>query len=138
MLKKEGVTIASEGRDKGKVFIINEMPARKFEKWALKALTAMGQAGLEIPENIQEMGGMGLAILGFKSLVKIKFDQAEELMDDMFQYFEIQPDPNNSNIKRPIIDSDIEEATTLLKLRAVWWEMQTGFQVAGKLSTSTN
>jgi len=131
-LKKEDVTIAADGRDKGKVFIINEMPARQFEKWALKALTAMGRAGMEIPENIQEMGAMGLAILGFKALIKIDFDMAEQLMDDMFSYFEFQPDPNNASIKRPIIDSDIEEITTRLKLRAVWWELQTGFQLAGK------
>lgn len=131
-LKKEIVLIVAEGRDKGKIFIVNEMPARQFEKWALKALTAMGRAGMEIPENIQEIGAMGLAILGFKALIKIDFEMAEQLMEDMFSYFEIQPDPNNSVIKRPIIDSDIEEVTTRLKLRAVWWELQTGFQLAGK------
>lgn len=132
-LKKEIVTIIADNRDKGKVFIVSEMPARPFEKWAVRALTAMGQAGIELPEDVMGLGGMGLAILGFKSLVKIKAEQAEELLDEMFQYFEIQPDPNNPAIKRPIIDSDIEELTTRLKLRLVWWEVQTGFQLAGKL-----
>lgn len=132
-LKKETVTITADNRDKGKVFIVTEMPARPFEKWAIKALTAMGQAGIELPDDLSEMGAMGLAILGFKSIIKIQFERAEELLDEMFLYFEIQPDPNNPAIKRPIIDSDIEEVATRLKLRAVWWELQTGFQLAGKL-----
>lgn len=131
-IKTQIVTISADNRDKGKVFIVREMPARPFEKWAVKALTAMGQAGIELPDDIMGLGGMGLAMLGFKSLIKIKAEQAEELLDEMFLYFEIQPNPNDPAIKRPILDTDIEELTTRLKLRAVWWEVQTGFPVAGK------
>lgn len=131
-LKKATVTVEADNRDKGKVFIVSEMPARPFEKWALHALTAMGKGGIDLPDNVVELGAMGLAMLGLKSIIKIDFSQAEELLDEMNGYFEYQPDPNNATIKRPIIDSDIEELTTWLKLRASWWELQTGFQLAGK------
>lgn len=137
MLKSVVVTIVAENRDKGKVFVVNEMPANPFEQWALKALTAMGRAGLEISEDTWSMGAMSLGIMGFKSLIKMNYEDAQELMDLMFSYVRIQPDPNNPNIQRPLVDSDIEEITTRLKLRAAWWEQQTGFQLAGSPSPST-
>lgn len=135
-LKSKVVTITSDNRDKGKQFIITEMPAAKFEKWALKAITAMGRAGLAISDEVWEAGAGGLAVQGFKSIVKMDYEDAQELMDLMFECFTIQPDPSK-DYKRSLTDTDIEEIATRLKLRAEWWELQTGFQIAGGNSPST-
>ena len=52
MARKESTFIAESGRDKGKQYLITEMSATQAENWAIKALLAVGNAGIEIPEEI--------------------------------------------------------------------------------------
>lgn len=136
-LKTARINIKADGRDQGKVFLITEMPARPFERWALKALLAMGKAGMDIPDNIKELGPMALVSLGLQALLKIDFQTADELMDEMFGCIQYAWNPADPSATRPLIETDIEEVTTRLKLRADWWTLMTGFQIAGSQSTST-
>lgn len=48
--KTKLVTIAAEGRDKGKCFLIREMPAMQSEKWAIRAILALGRADAEVED----------------------------------------------------------------------------------------
>ena len=56
MARKESSLVADIGRDKGKQFLITEMSASQAENWAIKAILAVGNAGIEIPENLASQG----------------------------------------------------------------------------------
>ena len=49
--KTKRVTITAEGRDKGKTFLITELPADQAERWAIRALLALIQSGAVISED---------------------------------------------------------------------------------------
>jgi hypothetical protein len=57
----ETITIQDEGRDKGKVFVLTEMPATAAEKWATQALYLLAQSGVSISEKQHQAGMSGLA-----------------------------------------------------------------------------
>jgi hypothetical protein len=112
--KQANVTIDGNGRDAGKVFVLTELSAAAAETWAGRALFAMLNAGVEIPDNIAQAGLAGIAALGINALTKLPFDAAKPLLDEMFECVKIQPSPN---VVRALVDDDIEEVLTRLTLR---------------------
>lgn len=125
----------SEGnRDSGKTFLITEMSAAQSEKWALRALGAIANSGMEIPEDVMRLGMGALVAVGFKGLLTMQFDEAEPLLDEMMDCIVIVPDPKNPAVVRPVDDEDIEDVTTRLSLRSEVFELHTGFSPAGFLS----
>lgn len=130
MRKIERITITDEGRDKGKVFVLTEMPASKAEMWAARALLALSKSGVEIPENVQGAGMAGIAVLGLKALGGLKFEEARLLLDEMFECAQMQPDPAKPEIVRMIMEEDIEEVATRVRLRAEIFSLHTGFSFA--------
>jgi hypothetical protein len=137
MRKELTVTIDAEGRDKGKVFFIREMPASQAESWALRALMALMKANVEVPDNISEAGLAGVAALGLKAFGGLSFEAAEPLMAEMMSCVQIIPDPRQQAVKRLLIEDDIEEVKTRLFLRAQVFELHTGFSLAAGRSPST-
>lgn len=131
--KTAPITIEAQGRDCGKVFIITEMSAMAAEEWAAKALFAMMNAGVEIPENIASAGLAGVAALGISSLTKVSFDAAKPLLDEMLTCVQFKP---SQNVVRALISDDIEEVSTLLTLRKAVLELHLDFFTAGADSTS--
>lgn len=138
MRKEKKITIEDEGRDKGKVFVITEMPASKAEKWAAKALLALSRNGVELPEDVQSAGMAGIAVLGLQALVKLSFEEIEPLMDEMFACVQIKPGPNE--FKRPLLqaeditdgsEEDVQEITTRLRLRKEVFDLHVGFSRTG-------
>lgn len=127
------ITIDAEGRDRGKVFIITELSAYAAEEWAGRALFAMLNAGVEIPDNIAKAGLAGVAALGIDSLTKLSFDAAKPLLDEMMACVQIQPSPK---VTRALIDDDIEEVATLLTLRKEVFNLHLSFFTAGADPTS--
>jgi hypothetical protein len=136
MRKTLEVTISAEGRDKGRVYLITEMPATQLEKWAARALLALASSGVYIPEDVAQAGIAGIARLGLQMLGGIKFPEAEPLMDEMMacvQYRAI--DRQHPDIPpRPLNESDIEEVATRVQLRKEWFTLHTGFSIADALS----
>jgi hypothetical protein len=57
------ITIQDEGRDKGKVFVIREMPATAGEKWAMQLMYLIEQAGAAVSQETLTGGMAGLATL---------------------------------------------------------------------------
>jgi hypothetical protein len=114
MRKQATVTIDAPDRDHGKVFVLTELSAAAAETWAGRALFAMLNAGVEIPDNIAQAGLAGIAALGINALTKLPFDAAKPLLDEMFECVKIQPSPN---VVRALVDDDIEEVLTRLTLR---------------------
>jgi len=129
-------TVQDEGRDKGKTFIITEMAASQAEKWAIRAFLAMAQAGIQIPDEIAEMGFAGLAKIGLDSLAKLPYVQVEPLMDEMMRCVQIMPNPSQPGVVRALVEDDIEEISTRIKLKPVILQLHAGFSGAGSISTS--
>lgn len=127
------VTIDSQGRDFGKVFVITELDVYASEEWAGRALFAMINAGAEIPDNIASAGMAGLASLGIKALTKVPFDAAKPLLDEMLTCVQIQPSPK---VTRSLVDGDIEEVKTLLTLRKEVFNLHLSFFMPGEELTS--
>ena len=133
MARKEASFVAQTGRDKGKEFLITEMSATQAENWAIKAVLAIGNAGIEIPDNLVSQGMAGLVAVGYMNLLKIPFDAAKPLLDEMMGCVQFIPSPN---IKRPLIEDDIEEVSTRLALRKAIWNLHMDFFLGEKESTS--
>lgn len=130
------VTIDAPGRDYGKSYLLTEMPASQAEKWAARALLALSRSGVEIPDSIASVGLAGLAYLGVKALAGLRFEDAEPLLDEMFRCVTFIPDPMRPNILRGLIEDDIEEVLTRLKLRSELFTLMTGFSTPAAPSTS--
>ena len=113
------------------------MPAMQAEKWATRALIALTKSGVEIPDDIASSGLAGIAMLGMKAISGINFYEAEPLLDEMLDCVEIIPDKNNRNFKRSDIQTDIEEVSTLFKLRSEVFNLHTNFLKPGVQSEST-
>lgn len=111
------LTIEDEGRDKGKVFVLTEMPARQAEKWAGRTLLALTQAGAELPDDVLTAGMAGFAMMGVQALAGLKWEGVEPLMDEMLECIQIQPDPAKPDVVRKLFDGDVEEVLTLIRLR---------------------
>lgn len=133
--KTKEVTITTEGRDRGKVFIITEMPASRAEKWAARALLAITRSGVPMPEELRGAGMAAIAIVGLRAILSLSFDDAEPLLDEMMTCVQIKMPA----LTRPIIDDgtegeDIEEPETRLLLRSEVLELHTGFSLAAMTS----
>lgn len=129
MRKEIDVVITEEGRDRDKVFHIREMPAYQVEKWALRAVLALGRAGAEIPEGLQAAGLAGLAYAGLNGIIKLPFEDAEPLLDEMMTCVTIKPDPARPEVTRALWPDDIEEIATMFKLRKEVVSLHTGFSI---------
>jgi len=118
-----------KSRDNGKTFLITEMSALKAEKWATRALLALGKSGADIPDNVRHSGMAGMAALGLRALTGISFSESEPLLDEMLTCVEYIPDPQKNPLyKRPLMDeNDIEEVKTLLDLRLEVFALHTNF-----------
>lgn len=146
MRKHTVVTIADEGRDKGKSFLVLEMDAFRAEKWATRALLALSRAGVEVPPEIFGAGALGFLAVGLDAMRRIAYDDAEPLLAEMMACVSFVPNASHVDpltqrpLTRPLAlpddvnSGDVEEVTTLLKLREAALELHLGFSVTAALS----
>jgi hypothetical protein len=125
-------TITDDNRDNGKTFVITELSASKAEAWALRAIMALIGANVQVPEGFQSMGMAGMAEIGFKALSGLKWDVAEPLLQEMWDCIKIK---SSSGIVRNLIEEDIEELQTRIKLRLEVWKLHVGFLKTAAHST---
>jgi len=139
------VTVDAENRDRGKAFFLLEMPPRRGEKWAARAMLALGRAsnaeiGEDFREALADAGMAGLATLSLRAFTALAWADAEPLLDEMLECVSVIPDVSRIDqttrlpLTRPLQDADIEEVTTLLTLRSEILELHLGFSVASFLS----
>ena len=134
MARKElDLTITDAGRDRGKVFHIRELPASQAERWALRAFQALARAGVDVGQ-VGAMGIQGLAIAGVNALALLPTHDLEPLLDEMMTCVTIKPDPRNPGLTRLLIEDDIEEVATRLRIRMEVVKLHVDFsQAAGLL-----
>jgi len=125
--KSTNYTVTDDNRDKGKVFVITELPAARAESWAFRAILALMEGGVELPPGFERMGMAGIAELGIRALSHLRWEVAEPLLAEMWDCVQIMPDPAKPHVVRPLIDQDIEEVMTRIKIRAEVWKLHTDF-----------
>jgi hypothetical protein len=147
--KTKTVTVPHEGRDKGKMFVLVEMPASVAEEWAQRALEAVAQRS-EVPAGVANAGMLGIFILGLKPVLSAPFAMVKPLLREMFERCLVYvPDASKADIIRgavalpfpdgrrpvgPLLEEDIEEVVTRVWLRDQIFELHTDFSVAAVLS----
>lgn len=135
-LKTATVTITAEGRDKGKVFLLTEMPAFPADAWATRLLLALTKAGADIPPDVRRYGLAGILSLGLSAFGRIAYDDAKSLLDELWDCVQVQPDPTRPAIIRKINtgpQGDIEELLTIQRLRVEVLQLHVNFSVAAGL-----
>lgn len=123
----EVYTVTDDNRDKGKKFVLTEMPAAKGELFAMRAFLAMAKSGVEVPDNIKDAGMAGLATYGLNMLGGLPFDEAQVLMAELWDCVAFQPDPKHPEYTRPPIDDDTEELSTRANIRMRLLSLHFGF-----------
>lgn len=124
MRKEVDITIDAEGRDQGKTYRIKELSASEAEEWAIRAFMGAARAGIQLPDNIKEMGLAGIAMLGVRALAGMSFDDAKPLLDKMFSCVSFV---SSKGIVRALAEGDIEEVATRFRLRKEIIEVHSGF-----------
>ena len=133
------ITIEEEGRDKGKVFVLTEMPATVAEVWATQAIELLLKAGADVSAEAQAAGGMqalaGTPITGVAQLRALQ-DPSLAAWWDCVRY------EHASNLPpQPILQGaacQIEELKTISQLRMEVLRLHTDFFSDEKGSTSAS
>lgn len=119
---------ADTGRDNGKLFLLTEMPCYSGMKWGAKAVLALVNAGVSLPDGSGNLGFAGLIGVAFKELRNgIKWEDLEPLLDELMECVKIVPNPDNKEVTRQLIASDIEEIATMLKLQSEVFKLHVNF-----------
>lgn len=126
--KHKEVKIVDRGTTK--VFLITEMSAVRAEKWATKFFFAAANAGVQIPKETAEMGILGVLKLGLEGIKGIPYEKAEPLLEEMMTCVQIIPDPAHPELARGLVEEDIEDMTTLFKLKKEVFALHMDFSSA--------
>jgi hypothetical protein len=123
-IKTTTVTI-TEGRDRGKKFKITEWPCIRSEHWILRAVFGLGKAGVEIPPEILQLGAAptvyAIASQASRMPSRLGIRLADELMECVQRVEE--------KLDRSLVENDIEDVTTRLRLKAEVLKLIFGFFV---------
>jgi hypothetical protein len=133
-----------KSRDNGKSFRITEMSADAAERWAIRLLLLFARASTKMPENFAASGmaGLqasipGLLVQGLQSLGGIDYAEAAPLLDEMLGCVEFRgPGTDTYFSLRGTGMSQVEEVSTLLKLRGEVLQVHVNFSLADALSNS--
>lgn len=124
-LKTKQITIEN-GRDKGRVFLITEMSAAHADNWAMRALIALANGGVDLGDLSPQQGMMGMVRVALDALGRLKADDAIPLLNELLDCVQIipeggQPRPLNMGF------NDVEDFTTLWRLRKEVFALHTDF-----------
>lgn len=111
------VTITAEGRDTGKAFLLTEMPASQAEEWGAKTMNCISKAMGGFPDALLQAGLSGLTAVMISAFARSNWTDIKPLLDEMFTCIRIIPDPSKPSVTRALVETDIEDVGTRLKLR---------------------
>lgn len=127
MRREMQVIIADEGRDKGRSYFIREMSATQAEEWAARFVLALGRNGVELPDGIKQAGFAGVGRVALTLLLRLPFDECKALMNEMFGCVSRIPDASKPDTTRKLVEDDIEEVATRIRLRKEVFLLHVGF-----------
>ena len=123
MLKSKTITIET-GRDKGKSFVITEMPAAQADNWAMRCLLALAGGGVEVEDA--QSGMLGMARVALSALGRIPPEVSLPLLDELLGCVQTVLTDGS---RRPLDVSlnDVEDFTTLFRLRKEVFQLHIDF-----------
>lgn len=129
MARKEIEIKIEEGRDAGKTFKITEMGAVPAYKWLLKAFGILGKSGVDFnyirEKNVTEF------IAEFA-----QYEGSEPLLDELLACAGFIKDGVSVQMKGAMVESVIEDWTTIFRLQMESFSLMIGFLDQGGESTS--
>jgi len=147
--KTLNVAITEDGRDKGKVFVLREMPAMQAEWWFVRLVAALANAGAKVPEEVLFAGAAGFAsmlptlqnslVVAIRAIQGLDVHAVKPLLDEMTPLISFQPPGVPKPPEQPLFPGEpcqIEEVATLLKLRFELIQLHVGFSLAAAASTT--
>ena len=152
MARKTKVVTIDSGRDKGKSFLITEMPVTAADKWANTALLAMLRGGVDVggvnfplimdtlqtgdAPKIDPMGGMlELARVSIAGLGNVTEQIGQDLLDQLIHSC-VQVVPSGGAAREMLsIDDEIEDLKTLWVLRKESFVLHIDFLADGSSQT---
>lgn len=151
MARRERVVTLTSARDKGKTFRLREKSAHHAERWALRLLLALANAGAKLPEGALDAGLAGLAAVeasngglaamalgGVKSLAGLDYRMVQPLLDEMLECVKYQP-PGGLPPQDLLVGTDddqVEDAASYWTLYYEVLQIHVDFSLAGVVSTS--
>ena len=130
MRKETEITIET-GRDAGKKFKITEMPATQGEKWSMRALGVLGHSGL----SITSLGKIPFETI-IEKVMSASPEEVEPLMDELLACASFEKDGAIIKMQGNMVDSVIEDISTIFRLKAESLELNLGFLGIGGESES--
>lgn len=122
-MRKEKEIKIEEGRDAGKVFKITEMPAFQMEKWATRALSAIGKS--------KNGGVIAIASMEVTDLINAfmtaDYEITSGLLEEMLECCSFIKDGTSIKLTSDVVDSIIEDWATITKLRWEAIQLNLGF-----------
>jgi hypothetical protein len=133
--KTKYVEIAADGggRDAGRAYLITEMAAGPAEKWAARAFLALSHAKVDVHPELASLGMVGIFLTSFMAFRDASWEDIEPLLDEMFTCIRACPNPGDRDVTRPLVETDIEEVATRVRLRREALELHAGFTFADAL-----
>lgn len=131
MARKEIEIKIEDGRDAGKTFKITEMPAVQMDKWVTRALLLLGKSG----KGIGALTNMSVEEI-LESLSDCNYESTEKLLEELLACCSFLKDGVRVPMKGDMIDSVIEEWTTIFRLRIESLKVNLGFLEQDVESTS--
>jgi hypothetical protein len=138
--REKTVVITTDNRDRGKTFVLTEMPAERAEDWFVRAVMLLARSGTDVPPDIFNHGPQAFAAMGIGAaltgLGKAPWQEVKPLLDEMFTCVAFQPPGANLPlITAPqLVNSQIEEVRTRFVLREEVLSLHLGFSLAAELS----
>ncbi|EMI7065461.1 hypothetical protein V6858_003969 [Providencia rettgeri] len=127
-LKSKTITI-EKGRDEGMTYLITEMPISKADNWAMRALFAIANGGVDLESVKPNMGMLGMANVAIKALAGIDPKVGIPLLDELLEC--VQVVPSGGNARSLLLDSDVKDLTTMFTLRKEALAIHLDFLVQG-------
>ena len=133
MRKKKVIVISDPGRDRGKIFHLEEMAAYQAFGWGWRAARLMVISGFEMPSEVAEQGIAAVWLAGFWGMIRVNYEEAKPLLDELMGCVQHQPDPNNTFL-RPSTPDDIQELKTIALLQKEALDLSINFsEIVGDL-----
>lgn len=130
-MRKEVEITIEQGRDKGKTFKITEMGAVQMDSWAIKALCLLGKSGV----TLEQLGSLDMNAI-FQLLGNLGYEWSKPLMDELLECASFKKDGAYVPMKGSMIDSVVEDVSTLFRLKMEALTLNLGFLDLGDESKS--
>lgn len=124
--KTASVVIDADNRDKGKRFLLTEMPAIQAEKWGRHLVAKLAREGISVPAPVADVGLAALP--AFPLLTYLSWVDDEALVGELMLC--VQAWPEGAPIARALREPDVEEPWTYTQLRMEVIALHAGFTLA--------